>query len=586
MKNKLVIHDAKLKHWLCFQNPDEIIQTNSIDQVVPKLQLVNDLITKHQIYGAGFISYEASTAFDSILKTHSPSSFPLLWFGLYKKPEIIDLQKPTLAGEYKLNWKPSVSEEEYHQAISKIKKYISLGETYQVNYTLRLNAPFSGDTWELFLKLVQAQKADYGAYVDIDNFAICSASPELFFHLDDHNLTSRPMKGTAARGLTLVADYDIANQLHFSEKNRAENVMIVDMIRNDIGRIANINTVKVPSLFKVEKYPTVWQMTSTVTAKTTASMNEIMGALFPCASITGAPKARTMEIIQELENTPRRIYTGCIGFISPQRQAQFNVAIRTVLIDKENHQAEYGVGGGIVWDSVSSDEYQECQIKAQVLTLNQPDFSLLETILWQPQNGYFVLNYHLQRLQDSANYFGFKVNINNVKTQLDQLTKTFSNRDYTLRLLLDSQGEIIYETIPLLPVNNQEFVKLGICCTPVDSTNIFLYHKTTNRQVYEIAKAAFPDCDDVLLWNERGEITETCIGNIVVDLNGELLTPPVKCGLLAGTFRANLLEKCKIREEIITLEMLKYSHRIYIINSVQKWRQAVLISHELNDFIN
>ena len=586
MKNKLVIHDAKLKHWLCFQNPDEIIQTNSIDQVVPKLQLVNDLIAKHQIYGAGFISYEASTAFDSILKTHSPSSFPLLWFGLYKKPEIIDLPKPTLAGEYKLNWKPSVSEEEYHQAISKIKKYISLGETYQVNYTLRLNAPFSGDTWELFLKLVQAQKADYGAYVDIDNFAICSASPELFFHLDDHNLTSRPMKGTAARGLTLVADYDIANQLHFSEKNRAENVMIVDMIRNDIGRIANINTVKVPSLFKVEKYPTVWQMTSTVTAKTTASMNEIMGALFPCASITGAPKARTMEIIQELENTPRRIYTGCIGFISPQRQAQFNVAIRTVLIDKENHQAEYGVGGGIVWDSVSSDEYQECQIKAQVLTLNQPDFSLLETILWQPQNGYFVLNYHLQRLQDSANYFGFKVNINNVKTQLDQLTKSFANRDYKLRLFLDSQGEIIYETIPLLPVNNQEFVKLGMCCTPVDSTNIFLYHKTTNRQVYEIAKAAFPDCDDVLLWNERGEITETCIGNIVVDLNGELLTPPVKCGLLAGTFRANLLEKCKIGEEIITLEMLKYSHRIYIINSVQKWREAVLISHELNDFIN
>ena len=586
MKNKLVIHDAKLKHWLCFQNPDEIIQTNSIDQVVRKLQLVNDLITKHQIYGAGFISYEASTAFDSILKTHFSSSFPLLWFGLYKKPEIIDLPKPTLAGEYKLNWTPSVSEEEYHQAISKIKKYISLGETYQVNYTLRLNAPFSGDTWELFLKLVQAQKADYGAYVDIDNFAICSASPELFFHLDDHNLTSRPMKGTAARGLTLVADYDIANQLHFSEKNRAENVMIVDMIRNDIGRIANINTVKVPSLFKVEKYPTVWQMTSTVTAKTTASMSEIMGALFPCASITGAPKARTMEIIQELENTPRRIYTGCIGFISPQRQAQFNVAIRTVLIDKENKQAEYGVGGGIVWDSVSSDEYQECQIKAQVLTLNQPDFSLLETILWQPQNGYFVLNYHLQRLQDSANYFGFNVNINNVKTQLDQLTKSFYNQDYKLRLLLDSQGEIIYETIPLLPVNNQEFVKLGMCCTPIDSTNIFLYHKTTNRQVYEIAKAAFPDCDDVLLWNERGEITETCIGNIVVDLNGELLTPPVKCGLLAGTFRANLLEKCKIREEIITVEMLKYSQRIYIINSVQKWRKAVLISHELNDFIN
>jgi para-aminobenzoate synthetase/4-amino-4-deoxychorismate lyase len=579
MKNKLVIHDAKLKHWLCFQNPDEIIQTNSIDQVVPKLQLVNDLIAKHQIYGAGFISYEASTAFDSILKTHSPSSFPLLWFGLYKKPEIIDLPKPTLAGEYKLNWTPSVSEEEYHQAISKIKKYISLGETYQVNYTLRLNAPFSGDTWELFLKLVQAQKADYGAYVDIDNFAICSASPELFFHLDDHNLTSRPMKGTAARGLTLATDQDIANQLHFSEKNRAENVMIVDMIRNDMGRIANINTVKVPHLFNVEKYPTVWQMTSTVTAKTTASLSEIMRALFPCASITGAPKARTMQIIQKLENTPRRIYTGCIGFISPHRQAQFNVAIRTVLIDQENSQAEYGVGGGIVWDSVSSDEYQECQIKAQVLTLNQPDFSLLETILWQPNHGYFILDYHLQRLQASAMYFNFNVDLNRLKKQLDELTKTFANQAYKVRLLLDYHGEITHQTIPLYPVNNQEFVKLSMCCTPIDSNNPFLYHKTTNRQVYETAKAAFPDCDDVLLWNERGEITETCIGNIVVELNGELLTPSVKCGLLAGTFRADLLEKGKIREEIIAVEQLQYINRIYIINSVQKWREAVLISN-------
>jgi para-aminobenzoate synthetase/4-amino-4-deoxychorismate lyase len=255
------------------------------------------------------------------------------------------------------------------------------------------------------------------------------------------------------------------------------------------------------------------------------------------------------------------------------------VAIRTVLIDKENSQAEYGVGGGIVWDSVSSDEYQECQIKAQVLTLNQPDFSLLETILWQPDHGYFVLDYHLQRLQSSAIYFNFNVDINSLKKQLDELTKTFLSQAYKVRLLLDYYGDITYQTIPLSPVNNQEFVKLSMCCTAIDSNNPFLYHKTTNRQVYETAKAAFPDCDDVLLWNERGEITETCIGNIVVELNGELLTPSVKCGLLAGTFRADLLEKGKIREEIIAVEQLQYINRIYIINSVQKWREAVLISN-------
>ncbi|MFN7415315.1 MAG: aminotransferase class IV [Dolichospermum sp.] len=212
-------------------------------------------------------------------------------------------------------------------------------------------------------------------------------------------------------------------------------------------------------------------------------------------------------------------------------------------------------------------------------SLNQSDFSLLETILWQAHDGYFVLDYHLQRLKNSAIYFDFSVDINSLKTQLNKLAESFLNQDYKVRLLLNSDGEITYQTMSLSPVKNQELVKLGMCCTPVDSTNIFLYHKTTNRQVYEIAKAAFPDYDDVLLWNERGEITETSIGNIVVELNGELLTPPVKCGLLAGTFRANLLDKGKIREEIMTMETLKYSNRIYIINSVKKWREAVLISH-------
>ncbi|MBO1056680.1 MAG: hypothetical protein HEQ27_09260 [Dolichospermum sp. JUN01] len=212
-------------------------------------------------------------------------------------------------------------------------------------------------------------------------------------------------------------------------------------------------------------------------------------------------------------------------------------------------------------------------------SLNQSYFSLLETILWQAHDGYFLLDYHLQRLKNSAIYFDFSVDINSLKTQLNKLAELFLNQAYKVRLLLNSDGEITYQTMPLSPVKNQELVKLGMCCTPVDSTNIFLYHKTTNRQVYEIAKAAFPDCDDVLFWNERGEITETSIGNIVVELNGELLTPPVKCGLLAGTFRANLLDQGKIREEIMTIEMLKYSNRIYIINSVKKWREAVLISH-------
>ncbi len=374
LTNQVVIHDAGLKQWLRFREPEQVIRADCIDQVVPKLELVERTIREQKMYAAGFISYEASPAFDMALHTHSLSSFPLLWFGLYKKPEVIDLSIPSPSLDYTQHeWSPSVSEEEYKVAIARIKSHIARGETYQVNYTMRLRTPFSGNPYSFFLKLVQAQQTNYAAYVDIEQFTICSASPELFFSLSGNQLISRPMKGTTARGCTLIEDRAMAEWLRHSEKNRAENVMIVDMIRNDIGKVADLHSVRVPSLFDVEQYPTVWQMTSTVTATTSASLCDIISALFPCASITGAPKPSTMQIISTLETTPRRIYTGCIGFISPDR-TQFNVAIRTVLIDKQIGQAEYGVGGGIVWDSVSSDEYVECQIKARVLTTNRPDF--------------------------------------------------------------------------------------------------------------------------------------------------------------------------------------------------------------------
>lgn len=355
--------------------------------------------------------------------------------------------------------------------------------------------------------------------------------------------------------------------------------MIVDMIRNDMGRVAEIGSVRVPSLFDVERYPTLWQMTSTVTATTSASMDNIMAALFPCASITGAPKARTMQIIRDLETTPRRIYTGCIGFISPQGRAQFNVAIRTVLIDKQAGQAEYGVGSGIVWDSVNTEEYVECQIKAQVLTSNYPPFSLLETMLWTPDTGYFLLNYHLQRLQDSAIYFSIALAIEEVKNKLDALAISLPHKPHKIRLLVAQDGKITWEA-KILDATKQP-VKLSLAASPVDATNPFLYHKTTNRQLYDRARSASLDCDNVLLYNEQGEITETCIGNIVVQMHGELLTPPVKSGLLPGTFRAHLLAEGKITEQTIALEDLPKCDRIYVVNSVRKWREAILDSIHL-----
>ncbi len=385
------------------------------------------------------------------------------------------------------------------------------------------------------------------------------------------------MKGTVARELTQTADIKQAQWLQQSEKNRAENVMIVDMIRNDIGRVAELGSVRAPELFTVERYPTLWQMTSVVTGQSDASITEILKALFPCASITGAPKVSTMQIIADLETEPRQLYTGCIGFMAPERQAQFNVAIRTAVIDKQSKEAMYGVGGGIVWDSRSGNEYHECQVKARILADRRPAFQLLETMLWTPEEGIFLLNEHLGRLADSADYFGFPLNRANLQAQLANQTKNLLNGRYKIRLLLDELGQIILETIPL-PVQQAEGVlRIGVADKPVSSSNLFLYHKTTNRAVYEQARASRPDCDEVLLWNERGEITEASIANVVVILDGKWVTPAVRSGLLAGTFRQYLLENGEVEVRVIQLEDLARAEDIYLINAVQGWRRAELV---------
>jgi para-aminobenzoate synthetase/4-amino-4-deoxychorismate lyase len=571
--NQIVIHDARQKQWLKFTQPTSIITTYSLTEVIEKLQWVNKLVKQDNMYAVGFLSYEAAAAFDEALVTHKSDSFPLLWFGLYEQPEQITLHTSSTQ-KYNLNWSPTVTKTEYDRAITKIKQYISCGDTYQVNYTTRLQAEFVGDTWEYFLQLSSAQQADYGAYIELDDWAICSAAPELFFTWDGKQIVTRPMKGTSARGLTGKGDRAMAQWLQNSVKNKAENVMIVDMIRNDLAKIAELNSVRVPSLFDIEKYPTLWQMTSTVTANTKASLTEIIKALFPCASITGAPKPRTMEIIYELEKTPRNIYTGTIGFIAPHNYAQFNVAIRTVLIDKQTNRAQYGVGGGIVWDSASASEYEECQIKARVLLARRHDFELLETILWTPSEGYFLLDYHLRRLQDSALYFNFNFDLVTIEKRLLEISNKLSDRAYKVRLIVDKKGKITIETIPFTGDRPAKVINLGIATNPIDLHDTFLYHKTTKRDFYDRVRQDNPNYDDVLLWNERQEITESCIANVVVKLNGKLLTPPVDSGLLAGTFRAYLLDSKQIEEAVIKLKDLSQCEAIYLINSVRKWQKA------------
>lgn len=566
---------------LQFTHPIRTIVALRADQVVPALRAIDAAVTERRQYAAGFISYEAAAAYGLAVRDPTPG-LPLLWFGLYEQAIPIHdwhalITQPTISpAAITGHWQPAISPDDYAQAVRHIKGYLADGHSYQVNYTFPLCADFTGDPWTLFTQLAMAQQAEYAAFINTGRFVISSASPELFFHLDGEQLTAKPMKGTAPRGRTLAEDEAHWASLRQSEKNRAENLMIVDMIRNDLGRVARIGSVAVPKLFAVERYPTLLQMTSTVIAQTQAPVAEILARVFPCASITGAPKVRTMQIIRELEPRPRGVYTGAIGFIGPNRQARFSVAIRTVLIDQQQQQAHYGVGSGLVWDSDAAGEYEECQLKARVLTTPRPSFQLLEALLWEPDHGYFLLTAHLARLAETAVYFSVPLDPIAIKTRLARLALTL-NEVSKIRLRVDLDGHFMLEAEPLAQGVLPQPVRIGLAKEPVNSGHLWLYHKTTRREVYDAARATRPDCDEVILWNERGELTEACTANLVLDLGSDRVTPPVMSGLLAGTFRGELLAKGSIREQVLTCADLGRAHGIHLINAVRQWQDAILI---------
>lgn len=569
-QNMVLLQDET--RWLLYQNPETIITARSLEDVLPALILIEKHVETDHAFAAGFLSYEAGPAFDKALKTHPQTDFPLLWFGLYKQPEILEIL-PEIRTSYHLDrWQPDTDISVYMQTVNRIRDYLAGGDTYQVNYTIRMRTRFSGDPYGLFRRITDSQKAAYGAFLDIGKFTICSASPELFFSLDKHDLTSRPMKGTAPRGKFLTEDRRMAENLKTSEKNRAENVMIVDMMRNDMGRVAVPGSVQVTKCFDVEKYPTVWQMTSTVKSQTAAPITDILRALYPCASITGAPKPRTMEIIRDLETSPRNIYTGAIGMIGPSRQARFSVAIRTVLVNRKSGQAEYGVGGGIVWDSTAEEEYHECRIKARVLTESRPLFKLLESLLWTPEKGYYLQDYHIKRLMASARYFEFPVSVQDIKRKLESAVPEFPDTPVKVRLLVSREGSL---GLNWEKPRSSESLTVSLARTPVNRDDIFLYHKTTHRQTYEKALSEKGQTDDVLLWNDQDELTEASSSNIVLQFGNAFYTPPVTSGLLPGTRRAELLDQGKIQEKVLKKSQLAETDGIFLINSVRPWREAV-----------
>lgn len=562
-------HLTGFPQWLIFRDPVASISTSHVGDVMGCLQEV-EARTAQGLYAAGFVSYEASTAMDPALSTHDAEGVPLIWFGLYERPEILSLANSySTASDF--DWRPSVSLKEYRQSIEQAKQHIRIGDTYQVNYTLRLRSNFNGDPWVLFLELYKAQRSRYSAYINLGRYHICSVSPELFFSLKQGELTCKPMKGTAKRGNTTVEDEESERWLISSPKNRAENVMIVDMIRNDMGRIAETGSVRVEKLFSVEKYPTILQMTSTVTSRTTAPISEIFRNMFPCASITGAPKIKTMQIIKQLEPGPRGVYTGSIGYISPDANCQFNVAIRTAVIDMQEKSAEYGVGSGILWDSEADDEYEECQTKARVLFHRNPEFDLLESVLWTQDRGFYLLDRHLQRLQDSAAYFQFNLTMERLNEELRRFELCAHNQRKKLRITVSRCGEVAVKSSPIVSIAGS---KIGISNRPIASS-AFLLHKTTYRKPYtdliDEQLVSQPGLADLIFWNEGGNVTESSIANVVVADCGELFTPLLSQGLLAGVFRESLLEQGIIRERKIRIDELRNSPGVFLINSVRGW---------------
>ncbi|MEZ5245386.1 MAG: aminodeoxychorismate synthase component I [Acidimicrobiales bacterium] len=557
------------RRWLAFADPVQHFGADEPDEVAAALAAA-EAAAQAGLWVAGFVSYDAGPAFDRALRAQRDPGTPLVAMAAFRdaRPSRGPAGRSFTTGA----WTPSDTQEQFESAVHTIREHIAAGDTYQVNYTMRLHADFEGDPEGLFAALCRAQRADHLAFIDLGEAAVCSASPELFVRRVGRRVETRPMKGTRPRHPDPVVDRDLAEELLASEKDRAENTMIVDMARNDLGRVAAIGTVETTALHTVESYPTVHQLTSTVVADTDASLDALFAATFPGASITGAPKVAASRIITELEDEPRGVYTGAVGLIEPGGDAEFNIAIRTAWVDRRRGRATYGVGGGIVWDSDETAEWQEAHDKARVLHRATRPFRLLETLGWDPGAGPILLDRHLHRLAESAAHFGFDCDIEEVKRRLGAIRADTARR---IRVLLTADGALEVQVLDPPTPRTGPWV-LALDTHPVSSDDEFLRHKTTRRDRYEEANARFPGADDVVLWNERGEVTETTVANLVVEIDDEALTPIESSGLLPGTLRAELLANRRIREAVVTLDDLARADRVWAINSLRGWIPATV----------
>lgn len=576
-----------------FEEPSERITALGSKDVADNLSRLQELSASHFLFG--WFSYELGGVLERSL-VHTETGQPLFDFHAFDRPFFLgELTQGFEARDWKIySIRPEIDSVQYSRQIDRIHREIRRGNVYQVNLTFKLKFRFEGDPRSLFLSLNRSQPVPYSLLSRDEDTWILSHSPELFFKLQPGNeIAMEPMKGTAMRGRNVVEDQLYKEALKQDEKNRAENLMIVDLIRNDLGRISETGTVAVSNLFRVQKLRTLFQMTSHVKACLSNgwTLENLLRAVFPCGSITGAPKIAAMRLIHELENSPRGIYCGAVGHFAPNGCHRFNVGIRTIKLERRTPMGErspsgdflgeMGVGSGIVIDSSPGDEWRECISKATFLTKSYPRFRLLETLLLRDCR-FLRLEAHLRRLAESAEYFEFPVRLADIRKRLNAVAGELRKGSWKIRLLVDEDGKVEIDRSPLRPLGESPSIALAV--PQSDSQDPFFFHKTTHRTLYERAQkvAKAEGFWDLIFCNEKGEITEGAISNIFMLRGQSWLTPPVDCGVLPGVMRAQFIQRFSAEEVVLGPEDLFTSDALVVTNSVRGILSATLSRQKID----
>ena len=546
-----------------FTQPIKELKTRNVAEVTALLAQVESY-QEQGYYVVGYVSYEAAPAFEEKFAVHKTPLLGeyLLYFTVHNSVETSPIPLTYDEVDLPSDWQEVTSAANYEKAIAQIHHHLRQGDTYQVNYTVQLKQDLSANPFAIYNRMVVEQEAGYNAYVEHDDMAVISMSPELFFEQNDRELTTRPMKGTTQRGMTDQEDLEQASWLEQDPKNRSENMMIVDLLRNDMNRISDVGSEHVERLCQVEQYSTVWQMTSTIKSQLREDVDlvEIFRSLFPCGSITGAPKIATMEIIKDLEPQPRGVYCGTIGLLLPNGRRIFNVAIRTIQMHQGN--AIYGVGGGITWDSTWESEYREVHQKAAVLYRKQARFHLITTGKISQKQLLFE-EQHIERLRKASRYFAYPFDAEYLKQKIEEECRACDiNQDYRLRISLSKSGKIEVNRQILTPLS-PSFCQTQLCLQEANLQQAFTYFKTTYRPHLNLDK------QEIIYHNARGELLESSIGNLVLKIDGKLYTPPIRLGILPGIYRQHLLETGEVEEKVLTLVDLAQAESVYGCNAVR-----------------